>query len=303
MRYVSGPRARLSVMLTALITGTSTGIGRATALELARSGLTVWASMRDTSMGASLESIASSENLDLRVLQLDVEDDDSVHAAFQKAGNIDVLVNNAGLSPIGSVEEFQVDAWKQLFETNVFGLIRCTQAALPAMRDNAFGHIINISSVAGRVAIPMFGPYSSSKWAVEALTETLACEASIFGIRVSLVEPGAVATPIREKTGRPDRDSPYRPVAKNWGFSVGYDHAFPSEPEDVAACIGQLIRDPSPPLRVTVGRGVKQMVDLRSGHSDNEWIDLWSSETSDFLSAWESLTGDDLTDLSTKPDS
>ena len=155
MTYSGGPRARLSVMLTALITGTSTGIGRATALELARSGLTVWASMRDTSMGASLESIASSENLDLRVLQLDVEDDDSVDAAFQKAGDIDVLVNNAGLSPIGSVEEFQVDAWKQLFETNVFGLIRCTQAALPAMRDNASGHIINISSVAGRVAIPM----------------------------------------------------------------------------------------------------------------------------------------------------
>ena len=82
-------------MLTALITGTSTGIGRATALELARSGLTVWASMRDTSMGASLESVASSENLDLRVLQLDVEDDDSVNTAFQKAGDIDVLINSA----------------------------------------------------------------------------------------------------------------------------------------------------------------------------------------------------------------
>ena len=157
------------------------------------------ASMRDTSMGASLESVASSENLDLRVLQLDVEDDDSVNTAFQQVGDVDVLINNAGLSPIGSVEEFQLDAWKQLFETNVFGLIRCTQAALPTMRDKGFGHIINISSVAGRVAIPMFGPYSSSKWAVEALTETLACEASIFGIHVSLVEPGAVATPIREK--------------------------------------------------------------------------------------------------------
>ena len=293
---------RLCNMLTALITGTSTGIGRATALKLARSGLTVWATMRDPSMGASLRSIADDEGLDLRILQLDVEDEGSVQAAFEQTGGIDVLVNNAGLSPVGSVEEFELAQWKQLFETNVFGLIRCTQAALPHMRNQAFGRIINISSVAGRVAIPMFGPYSSSKWAVEALTETLASEASIFGIHVCLIEPGAVATPIREKTGQPDRNSPYRPVAKNWGFSVGYDHAFPSEPEDVADCVAELVADPSPPLRVTVGRGVQQMVELRARHNDEEWVDLWSLETSDFLSTWESLTGDDLTDLSQLPD-
>ena len=284
-------------MLTALITGTSTGIGRATALQLARDGMRVWAAMRDISVGVSLEEIASEEDLDLRVVQLDVEDDQSVEKAFDNVGGIDVLVNNAGLSPVGSVEEFDLVAWKQLFETNVFGLIRCTQAALPSMRANGFGRVINVSSVAGRVAIPMFGPYSSTKWAVEAIGESLASEAAIFGIHVTLIEPGAVATPIRGKTGQPNRESPYRPVAKYWGFSVGYDHARPSEPEEVAIAISTVINIPSPPLRVTVGRGVKQMIELRDRHNDEEWLDLWSADTGDFLTRWQSLTGDDLTEL------
>lgn len=289
-------------MTTALITGTSSGIGRSTALRLARGGLKVWASMRNPSAGKDMLTIASEEGLDLEVIQLDVEDDQSVESAIDSIGAVDVLVNNAGLSPVGSVEEFALAEWKQLFETNVFGLIRCTQAVLPGMRAQGSGRIINISSVAGRVAIPMFGPYSSSKWAVEALTETLALEGKIFDIHVTLVEPGAVATPIRGKTGQPDRNSPYRPVAKNWGFSVGYDHAFPSEPEEVADCIAELIENPSPPLRVTVGRGVKQMIELRADHDDEQWINLWSSDTSNFLPTWKALTGDDLTDLSTAPD-
>ena len=289
-------------MTTALITGTSSGIGRSTALRLARGGLKVWASMRNPSAGKDMLTIASEEGLDLEVIHLDVEDDQSVESAIDSIGAVDVLVNNAGLSPVGSVEEYALAEWKQLFETNVFGLIRCTQAVLPGMRAQGSGRIINISSVAGRVAIPMFGPYSSSKWAVEALTETLASEGKIFDIHVTLVEPGAVATPIRGKTGQPDRNSPYRPVAKNWGFSVGYDHAFPSEPEEVADCIAELIENPSPPLRVTVGRGVKQMIELRADHDDEQWINLWSSDTSNFLPTWKALTGDDLTDLSTAPD-
>ena len=258
--------------------------------------------MRNPSAGKDMLTIASGEGLDLEVIQLDVEDDQSVESAIDSIGAVDVLVNNAGLSPVGSVEEFALSEWKQLFETNVFGLIRCTQAVLPGMRAQGSGRIINISSVAGRVAIPMFGPYSSSKWAVEALTETLASEGKIFDIHATLVEPGAVATPIRGKTGQPDRNSPYRPVAKNWGFSVGYDHAFPSEPEEVADCIAELIENPSPPLRVTVGRGVKQMIELRADHDDEQWINLWSSDTSNFLPTWKALTGDDLTDLSTAPD-
>lgn len=280
---------------TALVTGTSSGIGMATAIRLAADGHRVFATMRDTSKADDLLAAVADAGVSVEVETLDVNDDASVAAAFERIGPIDILVNNAGLSPIGAVEEFPVDEWKALFETNVFGVVRCVQAALPSMRDQQSGHIINISSMTGRTAIPMFGAYSASKWAVEAMSESLAGEAAIFGIRVSLIEPGAVATPIRGKTGMPDRNSPYRPVAKNWGFSVGYDHALARGPEEVAAAISQVIANPDAPLRTTVGQGVDELIALRAKHDDEQWIDLWSSDTGDFLSRFEQLTGTDLT--------
>lgn len=283
-------------MGTALVTGTSTGIGRATALELARRGHVVAATMRDTSKADGLLADADDAGVELTIVELDVNDDDSVREAFVRVGPLDVLVNNAGMSPVGAVEEFSIEEWKALFETNVFGVVRCLQAALPQMREQRSGHIVNISSVAGRTAIPMFGPYSASKWAVEALSESLAAEAAIFGIDVTLVEPGAIVTPIREKTGTPDRNSPYRPVAKNWGFSVGYDHARASPAELVATAVADAVDRPNPPLRVTVGSGIDELIDLRSRHDDADWIDLWSTDTTDFLARWRNLTGIDLTD-------
>ncbi|MCL4125113.1 UNVERIFIED_CONTAM: hypothetical protein GTU68_067508 [Idotea baltica] len=162
------------------------------------------------------------------------------------------------------------------------------------MREHRRGHIINISSVAGRTITPMFGPYSASKWAVEALTETVAIEAANFGIRVNLIEPGAIATPIRAKTGAPDRNSPYRPVAKNWGFAIGHDHAHARGPEEVADVIASVIADPQASFRTTVGMGIDEMIALRERHSDEEWIDLWSAETTDFLDRYQRLTGLDL---------
>jgi NAD(P)-dependent dehydrogenase (short-subunit alcohol dehydrogenase family) len=290
---------KLTVMGIALVTGTSSGIGRATALELARRGYDVIATMRDTDKSAGLLADAEDGGVTLRIEQLDVNDDESVHAAFARVGPVDILVNNAGMSPVGSVEEFSIDDWKNLFETNVFGVVRCIQAALPLMRARGSGHIVNISSVAGRVAIPMFGPYSASKWAVEAMSESLAAEAAIFGVAVTLVEPGAIVTPIREKTGAPERNSPYRPVAKNWGFSVGYDHARASPAELVATTVADAADATTPPLRVTVGSGIDELIELRSRHDDAAWTDLWSADTGDFLARWTDLTGIDLTEPTT----
>jgi NAD(P)-dependent dehydrogenase (short-subunit alcohol dehydrogenase family) len=251
--------------------------------------------MRDRSRSGPLSAACEEAGVEVEIVELDVNDDTSVTTAFAHVGPIDILVNNAGMSPVGSVEEVPVDEWKTLFDTNVFGVVRCIQAALPAMREQRSGHIVNISSIAGRTAIPMFGPYSASKWAIEALTETLAMEVAIFGVRATLIEPGAIATPIREKTGAPDRNSPYRPVAKNWGFSVGYDHARARGPEEVADAIAKAIDDSESPLRVTVGSGIDELIALRARHDDREWIDLWSSETADFLAQHETLTGIDLT--------
>lgn len=282
-------------MKTALVTGSSSGIGLATAIQLAIDGHRVIGSMRDPSRATDLLAAAEAAKVSVEITELDVNDDKSVRMAFDQLGAIDVLVNNAGMSPIGSVEEFPVSEWKALFETNVFGVIRCTQAALPAMREQGSGHIINVSSMAGRTAIPMFGAYSSSKWAVEALTESMASEVAVFGIRTTIIEPGAVATPIREKTGAPDRNSPYRPVAKNWGFSVAYDHRNARGPEEVASAIAGAVADPSSPLRITVGMGVDEIIELRSKHTDEEWVALWSADTADFLSQFKEKTGTDLT--------
>jgi NAD(P)-dependent dehydrogenase (short-subunit alcohol dehydrogenase family) len=283
-------------MTVALITGTSSGIGLATALRLAADGHRVIATMRDTSKAGDLLNRANDQGLEVQIVELDVDDDDSVTAAFNQVGPIDILVNNAGLSPAAAVEDFPIDEWKSLFETNVFGVVRCIQAVLPAMRDQGSGHIINISSIAGRTSIPMFGPYAASKWAIEAMTEALAAEVAIFGVKARLIEPGAIVTPIREKTGVPDRNSPYRPVAKNWGFSVGYDHARARGPEEVAGAVSDAISDPASPLRTTVGVGIDELIDLRSRHNDEEWIDLWSCETSQFLQRFQALTGVDLTE-------
>jgi NAD(P)-dependent dehydrogenase (short-subunit alcohol dehydrogenase family) len=288
-------------MTIALVTGTSSGIGLATAIRLATDGHRVKATMRDPGRAGELLAAAAAAGVEVEVEELDVNDDESVTAAFERVGPVDILVNNAGMSPVGAVEEFPISEWKAMFETNVFGLIRCTQAALVGMRKRASGHIVNISSITGRTAIPMFGPYSSSKWAVEAISETLATEAAIFGIRVTIVEPGAVATPIRGKTGAPDRNSPYRPVAKNWGFSVGYDHARARGPEEVAATISTAIADPTSPLRITVGSGIDELFELRRRQTDEEWVDLWSADTGQFLERFRGLTGTDLTEPVSQP--
>lgn len=279
----------------ALVTGSSSGIGLATAVRLAQDGHHVIATMRDRSRSADLVSACEEVGVEVEIVELDVNDDQSVTAAFAEVGHVDILVNNAGMSPVGSVEEVPVDEWKDLFETNLFGVVRCVQAALPSMRERRSGHILNISSITGRTAIPMFGPYSASKWAIEAMTETLAIEAAIFDIRATLIEPGAIATPIRDKTGAPDRASPYRRVVKNWCFSVGYDHARARGPEEVADVIAAAIADPESPLRITVGSGIDELIALRERHDDRQWIDLWSSDTSDFLAQHEKLTGIDLT--------
>ncbi len=180
----------------------------------------MFATMRDPSRSKDLLRTADAAGVSVRVLELDVDDDASVSAAFEEAGPVDVLVNNAGVSPMGSVEEFPIAAWKALFETNLFGAVRCMQAALPGMREHNTGHIINVSTAGASGTLPVFGAYSASKRALEVVSEALAAEAAIFGVGVSIVIVGAVVTPIREKAVAPPATSPYRPVRRNAGLPV-----------------------------------------------------------------------------------
>lgn len=283
-------------MATAFVTGTSTGIGFATALRLAEAGYDVLAGMRSPeTAGAALVDAGAAHPGTITPIRVDVDDDASVQAAFRQGGPVEVLVNNAGASPVGAVEEFPVEELKALFETNVFGAVRCMQAALPAMRAAGRGVVVNISSVAGRAAQPMFGPYSASKSALEALSESLAAEARPFGIRVAVVEPGAIATPIRAKTIPPGRDTPYREAAKNWGFASRWVHARASAPELVADAVLTAVEDPDARFRYPVGQGCVETIQLRAEMRDEDWIALWGAPTAEFLERYRELTGTDLT--------
>lgn len=184
----------------ALITGCSSGFGYLSALKFARNGWLTFAGIRNLESAGAKElwEIRKKENLSLEILPLDVTSQLSVEEAVQmavnKAGRIDVLVNNAGFGYFGPVEEFTVDEVKAQYETNVFGFLRVIREVVPVMRRQNFGTIINISSLAGLVSLPLNGVYSSSKFALESLTEALRFELSHFGICVSLVEPGSFNT-------------------------------------------------------------------------------------------------------------
>jgi NAD(P)-dependent dehydrogenase (short-subunit alcohol dehydrogenase family) len=183
-----------------VVTGASTGIGFAAALHLAREGHRVHASVRSVASGQALA--AAAEGLDLSLMVMDVDDDASVVGAFAPIVNdtgVDVLVNNAGIAAGHAIEDTPLSDFQRSMNTNAWGMLRCIQAVLPSMRGRGSGHIINVTSVAGKVATAGHGAYAVSKWAAEALTEVLAAEVMPFGIRVTAIEPGVILTPIFEK--------------------------------------------------------------------------------------------------------
>ncbi len=206
---------------TVLITGSSSGIGRATAELLAEKGYRVIASMRSPEKGRELAQLAASKGWELKILPLDVCDDASVQAAVGEAGQIDVLVNNAGMEVWGALEEMQLGDLIDQLDTNLYGPFRCMNAVLPQMRQRGRGVIVNVSSVAGRVAAPLNGAYAASKFALEALSEALHYELGHFGVRVHLIEPGGIDTPFPEKrrllgATAGDESSPYRELVTQW---------------------------------------------------------------------------------------
>ena len=193
-------------MAIALVTGTSSGIGLATAVTLARGGHKVVATMRNLEGAAELRKVVSEEKLPVTFCALNVDDDASVDDGIRKAlsehGRIDVLVNNAGVGGGGSVEEASLARFREVMETNYFGALRCIKAVIPGMRERRQGCIINITSIAGRMALAPAAAYSASKFALEALSECLAQEMKAFNVRVAIIEPGVIATPIFSKTIR-----------------------------------------------------------------------------------------------------
>lgn len=247
-------------MENAVVTGTSTGIGFATSLHLARAGYRVFAGMRNLAKAQPLRDAAAADSLPVEVIELDVCSGPSVSAAFDTVhghGPVGVLVNNAGIGGASPLELVPEAEHRQMFETNYFGAIRCIQAVLPEMRERGRGAIVNITSVAGLVAVPNQIPYSASKWALECAGEALAHEMRRFGVRVVNIEPGVVATNIFENAAsatRWDKGSPYMQVMRRNGKLFAAGLRDPAQPEAVAAAILEAIRTDAYRLRWPVGK-------------------------------------------------
>ncbi len=186
---------------TVLITGATDGLGKAAALLLAERGYRVFAAGRSADKRAQLDALAKEKHLPLETMQMDVCDDASVQTAiasiYQKAGALDVLINNAGFVQVGAVEDLHLEDWRRQFETNFFGVIRVTQAVLPQMRERRKGRILMMSSVSGFVTPPTQGAYSASKHAIEAVSNALRHELYPFGIHTILIQPGYIMTSIQ----------------------------------------------------------------------------------------------------------
>ena len=260
-----------------LITGTSTGIGRATALHLARNGYRVYATMRNLAKADPLRE-AAADGLPLIVRQLDVTSKSSIEACLteidEAEGRIDVLVNNAGLSSSSPVEGYPEDEHRAVFEANYWGPVRLTQALLPGMRERGHGAIVNVSSILGRIAWANQAAYCASKFAIEAFSESLAQEVAPFGLRVAIIEPGVTDTAIFENTPvHYDRASPYKPAMRRNGrfYNVGIANATP--PEEIAAAIHEALTSEHPKLRYAVGFGT-QAINRRAAYSDEDFVAL-----------------------------
>jgi NAD(P)-dependent dehydrogenase (short-subunit alcohol dehydrogenase family) len=265
-------------MSVVLVTGSSSGIGLATALYFARQGWDVYASVRNPGTAPELQQTIAAERLPITPVAIDVDDAGSVTRGvgevLARAGRIDALVNNAGVGGGGAIEDVPVDWAKSLFETNYFGAIRMTQAVLPGMRERRTGTIVNVSSIAGRLAIAGHGHYSAVKHALEAISEVLAQEVQAFGIRVAVVEPGVVVTPIFTKAKRfSDPASPYAMHVHRLLLFYQMQMKAPSQPADVARVIHEAVTTKEPRLRYLVGDDAEKLVAGRHKLTDEEYVE------------------------------
>jgi NAD(P)-dependent dehydrogenase (short-subunit alcohol dehydrogenase family) len=245
----------------ALVTGASSGIGKATALRLAALGFTVYAAAR------RVERMSDLADHGIHVESLDVTDDGSMVTVVDKIvsehGRIDILVNNAGYGSYGAVEDVPIAEARRQFDVNVFGLARLTQLVLPHMRAQRDGYIVNMSSMGGKIWEPLGGWYHAAKFAVEGLSDCLRAEVAEFGIKVVVVEPGSItsewATISADNLEAISADTPYRGQAKLIvrGLRKSDTSFLASEPEVVAEAIGKAVQRTKPRTRYPVGGGAR----------------------------------------------
>ncbi len=260
---------------TVLVTGSSSGIGKATARRFQSAGWNVIATMRSPDAATELAALDR-----VLVVRLDVTDAASIKAAvaagIDRFGRIDALVNNAGYGAYGPLEAFDMAGIRRQFDTNVIGLLEVTKAVLPGLRAQGSGTIVNISSIGGRIAFPLGALYHGTKFAVEGLSEALHYELAAVGVRVKIIEPGLVATDFggRSFDFRPGDIPAYRPLVE--GQSAGFgtiaaEHGV-SSPAEVAEVVYQAVTDGTTTLRYTAGADAAALLAERTSSDDETFI-------------------------------
>jgi NAD(P)-dependent dehydrogenase (short-subunit alcohol dehydrogenase family) len=271
---------------TWLITGSSRGLGRALAEAVLAGGHQLVATARDPAL---LSDLVTRYGDRVRVASLDVTDPqaalDAVAECVDAFGRLDVLVNNAGYGNVSSIEDTSLDDFRAQIETNLFGVITVTKAAIPTMREQGSGHVIQVSSIGGRIGAPGRGPYVAAKWAVEGFSEVLAKEVGPLGIKITIVEPGGFrtdfagsSTTIRD--GRPEYDSTVGAMAR---FQRDYNGKQPGDPARAAAAILHVATLDQPPLRLLLGSDAVRAAEQNDAtrmEADRQWRDL--SVSTDF---------------------
>lgn len=267
---------------TVLVTGCSSGIGLATCHVLSRNNFMTYGTVRNLSKAKKIQDLINGENLSLKILRLDVNDNQSIKLAVKKiltdTGRIDVLINNAGYGMFGPVEEITTQEVKKQFETNFFGTIRLIKAIVPIMRKQGNGTIVNISSMVGRFGVPLNSAYVSSKFAVEGLSESISFELEEFGIRVIVIEPGVVKSDFFQnvKVKGMNLESPYHKLMER---RVNFlDKAIKNSltsSYDVADTILEALNSKDPKFRYVIGNDATNSLRMRNSLSDRkfmEWI-------------------------------
>lgn len=267
---------------TVLVTGCSSGIGLATCHVLSRNNFMTYGTVRNLSKAKKIQDLINSENLSLKILRLDVNDNQSIKLAVKKiltdTGRIDVLINNAGYGMFGPVEEITTQEVKKQFETNFFGTIRLIKAIVPIMRKQGNGTIVNISSMVGRFGVPLNSAYVSSKFAVEGLSESISFELEEFGIRVIVIEPGVVKSDFfhNVKVKGMNLESPYHKLMERRVkfLDKAMKNSLTSS-YDVADTILEALNSKDPKFRYVIGNDATNSLCMRNSLSDRkfmEWI-------------------------------
>ncbi|NQV39510.1 MAG: SDR family oxidoreductase [Nitrosopumilus sp.] len=268
----------------ALVTGSSSGIGLETVLSLARDGYHTFASMRNLEKSVELEHAAKKENLSIKVIELDVDKEESIVSAIKKiitdCGRLDVLVNNAGYGQFGCTEDVTVDDFRKQFETNFFSVVRIIQEVAPIMRKQNSGNIINISSIAGRIGLPGSPAYISSKFALEGLGECLRYELGQFGIKTTMIEPGVIKTNFFNSMKIPESktDPKYKNLTDHILSGLKMMAELGTPPSQVADVVMKAIHDDEMLPRYIVGTDAAMFIEAKKMKTDLEFEKYMSKE-------------------------